>query len=148
MGTAARPAVMPVDAGREGEEFIVEFDLPGIKNDSLELDIERNVVTVRAERLGINPGREMLATERPRGVLTPFRSGHRAPPDVEHSRSHVVLREVSRSWLVRDDGDELFVAPGSLQPTDALELRRSSRHDRTERNRLPGNNISEQPARA
>jgi hypothetical protein len=131
LGTAARPAVMPMDAGREGEEFIVEFDLPGIKNDSLELDIERNVVTVRAERLGINPGREMLATERPRGVLTPFRSGHRAPPDVEHSRSHVVLREVSRSWLVRDDGDELFVAPGSLQPTDALELRRSGRHDRT-----------------
>jgi hypothetical protein len=43
---------------------------------------------------------------------------------------------------VRDDGDELFVAPSSLQPTDALELRRSGRHDRTERNRLPGNNIS------
>jgi HSP20 family protein len=32
LGTAARPAVMPMDAGREGEEFIVEFDLPGIKN--------------------------------------------------------------------------------------------------------------------
>lgn len=70
LGTAARPAVMPMDAWREGEEFIVEFDLPGIKDDSLELDIERNVVTVRAERPGFDPAREMLATERPRGVFS------------------------------------------------------------------------------
>ena len=70
LGTAARPAVMPMDAWREGEEFIVEFDLPGIKDDSLDLDIERNVVTVRAERPGIDPGREMLATERRRGVFS------------------------------------------------------------------------------
>ena len=70
LGTAARPAVMPMDAWREGEEFIVEFDLPGIKDDSLDLDIERNVVTVRAERPGVDPGREMLATERPRGVFS------------------------------------------------------------------------------
>ena len=70
LGTAARPAVMPMDAWREGEDFMVEFDLPGINNDSLDLDIERNVVTVRAERPGIDPGREMLATERPRGVFS------------------------------------------------------------------------------
>ena len=50
LGTAARPAVMPMDAWREGEEIVVEFDLPGINEDSLDLDIERNVVTVRAER--------------------------------------------------------------------------------------------------
>jgi HSP20 family protein len=70
LGTAARPTVMPMDAWREAEEFIVEFDLPGIKEDSLDLDIERNVVTVRAERPDIDPGREMLATERPRGVFS------------------------------------------------------------------------------
>ena len=70
LGTAARPAVMPMDAWREGEEFVVEFDLPGINEDSLELDIERNVVTVRAERPDVDPGREMLATERPRGVFS------------------------------------------------------------------------------
>ena len=70
LGTAARPVVMPMDAWREGEEFIVEFDLPGVKDDSLDLDIERNVVTVRAERPGIDPGREMLAAERRRGVFS------------------------------------------------------------------------------
>lgn len=69
-GTAARPAVMPMDAWREGENFVVEFDLPGINVDSLDIDIERNVVTVRAERPGLDPNREMLATERPRGVFS------------------------------------------------------------------------------
>ena len=59
-----------MDAWRQGEEFIVEFDLPGIKEESLDLDIERNVVTVRAERPGIDPSRDMLATERPRGVFS------------------------------------------------------------------------------
>ena len=49
-GTAARPAVMPMDAWRDGEQFIVEFDLPGVNADSLGLDVERNVLTVRAER--------------------------------------------------------------------------------------------------
>jgi HSP20 family protein len=69
-GTAARPAVMPMDAWREGEEFVVEFDLPGINEESLDLDIERNVVTVRAARPDVDPGREMLATERARGVFS------------------------------------------------------------------------------
>src|ERR1700759_5281471 len=70
LGTASRPAVMPMDAWREGEEFVVEFDLPGIDADSLDIDIERNLVTGRAERPGIDPNREMLATERPRGVFS------------------------------------------------------------------------------
>jgi HSP20 family protein len=70
LGTAARPAVMPMDAWREGDEFFVEFDLPGIDQESLDLDIERNVVTVRAERPAVDPNREMLATERPRGVFS------------------------------------------------------------------------------
>lgn len=69
-GTAARPAVMPMDAWRQGEEFVVEFDLPGIDADSLDIDIERNVVTVRAERPALDPNREMLATERARGVFS------------------------------------------------------------------------------
>ncbi|MGB8390113.1 Hsp20/alpha crystallin family protein [Mycobacterium sp.] len=70
LGTAARPAVMPMDAWREGEKFVVEFDLPGIDANSLDIDIERNVVTVRAERPAVDPNRDMLATERPRGVFS------------------------------------------------------------------------------
>ncbi len=69
-GTSARPAVMPMDAWREGDEFVVELDLPGMKPDSLDLDIERNVITVRAERPDVDADRDMLAAERPRGVFS------------------------------------------------------------------------------
>jgi len=70
-GTTTRPAVMPMDAWREGDEFVVEFDLPGVKAESVDLDIERNVLTVKAERPDSN-GRdiELIAAERPRGVFS------------------------------------------------------------------------------
>ena len=70
LGTAARPAVMPMDAWRDGDRFIVEFDLPGVDEDSLDLDVERNVLTVRAARPELNPDREMVSAERPRGVFS------------------------------------------------------------------------------
>ena len=50
LGTAARPTLMPMDAWREDESFVVELDLPGVEADSIDLDVERNVLTVRAER--------------------------------------------------------------------------------------------------
>ena len=70
-GTVARPSMMPMDAWRDGDVFHVEFDLPGVDPGSIDLDVERNVVTVRAER----PAREgddteLLAAERPRGVFS------------------------------------------------------------------------------
>ncbi|MFE9578039.1 Hsp20/alpha crystallin family protein [Nocardia sp. NPDC006044] len=69
-GTAARPAVMPMDAWRDGEQFLVELDLPGIDPASLDLDIERNVVTVKAQRPQLDSNRSMIAAERPRGVFS------------------------------------------------------------------------------
>jgi HSP20 family protein len=69
-GTLARPSVMPMDAWREGDSFLVEFDLPGINRDSIDLDVERNVVTVRAERPLRDANTEMIAAERPRGVFS------------------------------------------------------------------------------
>jgi HSP20 family protein len=67
LGTTNRPAVMPMDAWREGDSFVIEFDLPGAAKDTIDLDIERNVLTVRAERIVRNGDWEMLATERPKG---------------------------------------------------------------------------------
>ncbi len=69
-GTTNRPAVMPMDAWREGDEFVIEFDLPGVAAESIDLDVERNVLTVRAERVARNGDWEMLASERPRGVFS------------------------------------------------------------------------------
>ncbi len=69
-GTLARPSAMPMDAWQQGEEFIVELDLPGIDPASIDLDVERNVLTVKAERPALPADRELLAAERPRGVFS------------------------------------------------------------------------------
>ena len=69
-GTATRPAFMPMDAWRSGDVFHIEFDLPGVSTDTIDLDVERNVLTVRAERgQPSNDDAEMIA-ERPRGVFS------------------------------------------------------------------------------
>jgi len=70
-GTAARPTGMPMDAWREGDRFIVEFDLPAVDPESVDLDVERNVLTVRAERrLQSDKDIELIAAERPRGIFS------------------------------------------------------------------------------
>ena len=70
LGTMARPTVMPMDAWREGDTFVVEFDLPGVEPGSIDLDVERNVLTVKAERGRLSDEAETIATERPRGVFS------------------------------------------------------------------------------
>src|SRR5205823_93663 len=70
-GTATRPAVMPMDAWREGDRFVIEFDLPGVAPETIDLDVERNVLTVRAERLDPRHGEwQLLAQERTRGSFS------------------------------------------------------------------------------
>jgi HSP20 family protein len=70
LGTMSRPTVMPMDAWREGETFVVEFDLPGVDPGAIDLDVERNVLTVRAERPRLGDELETIAAERPRGVFS------------------------------------------------------------------------------
>lgn len=69
-GTVARPAAMPLDAWRDGDVFVVELDLPGVDPASIDIDVERNVLTVRAERPVLPRDQELLAAERPRGVFS------------------------------------------------------------------------------
>jgi HSP20 family protein len=69
-GTTSRPAVMPMDAWREGDTFVLEFDLPGVSAESLDIDVERNVLTIKAERPRRNGDWEMLASERPTGLFS------------------------------------------------------------------------------
>jgi HSP20 family protein len=70
LGSTNRPAVMAMDAWREGDAFVLEFDLPGVARESIDLDVERNVLTVRAERIARNGDWEMLATERTHGLFS------------------------------------------------------------------------------
>ena len=67
-GTWTRPAVMPLDAYRQGDQFVVHFDLPGVDPSSIDLTIERNVLTVAAERQWeVSEEQEVVASERPQG---------------------------------------------------------------------------------
>ena len=71
-GTWSRPTAMPMDAYRDGDRFVVAFDLPGVSPEAIELDVERNVLTVKAERRPVVTGDqvEMQVAERPLGVFS------------------------------------------------------------------------------
>lgn len=71
-GTPARPAVMPMDAYRNQDTFLVQFDLPGVATDSIDLTVEKNVLTIHAERARPTSGDdvEMVAAERPQGTFS------------------------------------------------------------------------------
>ncbi|MDQ3763749.1 MAG: Hsp20/alpha crystallin family protein [Actinomycetota bacterium] len=70
-GTWARPTVMSMDAYRAGEQFIVQFDLPGVDPASIDIGVERNVLTVKAERTPTTgDGVEVQVAERPSGVFS------------------------------------------------------------------------------
>lgn len=72
VGTWSRPTAMPMDAYRSGDEFVVTFDLPGVSLDAIDLDVERNVLTVKAERRPAHTDQnvEMQVAERPLGVFS------------------------------------------------------------------------------
>jgi HSP20 family protein len=71
-GTWSRPTAMPVDSYRHGDEFVIAFDLPGVDKDAIEIDVERNVLTVRAERRPVDLGDQAIAqlSERPLGIFS------------------------------------------------------------------------------
>jgi HSP20 family protein len=70
-GTTSRPATMPIDAYRQGDHFVVHFDLPGVDASSIELTVERNVLTVHAERTRpASDETELLIAERPQGTFS------------------------------------------------------------------------------
>ncbi|MFI2778655.1 Hsp20/alpha crystallin family protein [Streptomyces sp. ALB3] len=71
-GTWSRPSAMPMDAYREGEEYVIALDLPGVTKDAIDIDVERNMLTVKAERRPVATGDEvqMELAERPLGAFS------------------------------------------------------------------------------
>ena len=60
---------MPVDAYRRGEDVWVHIDLPGVTDENIEIGVERNVLTVTAERdWPTQEGDVMYLNERPLGI--------------------------------------------------------------------------------
>lgn len=70
-GGIARSSVMPMDAYRHGDEFVIHFDAPGLDQPSIEVTVEQNVLTVSGERTW-QPADdlEVIASERPQGKFT------------------------------------------------------------------------------
>ncbi|MFF4364744.1 Hsp20/alpha crystallin family protein [Streptomyces sp. NPDC001594] len=71
-GTWSKPSVMPMDAYREGEAYVIAFDLPGVDTEAIDIDVERNMLTVKAERRPAAKGDsvQMELSERPLGVFS------------------------------------------------------------------------------
>ena len=65
------PRAFPMDAYRRGDQFIIKFDLPGVEPAAIELTVEQNVLTVRAERrFAPRQEDEVLVAERSQGSYT------------------------------------------------------------------------------
>ena len=63
---ARTPRPFPMDAYRRGDEFVVSFDLPGMAPGTIDLTVEQNVLTIKAERrFDGQEGDEVIAAERP-----------------------------------------------------------------------------------
>jgi HSP20 family protein len=66
-GPAAAPARMPMDAVRRGDQVEISFELPGVDPESIDVEVENNVLTVHAERREESErreGDEVLVRER------------------------------------------------------------------------------------
>jgi len=70
--TQRRASAMPMDAYRSGDQFFIHFDLPGIDPSTIDLTVEKNVLTVRAERQfdWADNEVEVLVAERPQGTYS------------------------------------------------------------------------------
>jgi HSP20 family protein len=71
-GTWTRPSAMPMDAYREGDQYVVEFDVPGVSTDAIDIHVERNMLIVKAERRPAKRGEnaQLELAERPLGVFS------------------------------------------------------------------------------
>ena len=71
-GTWSRPSPMPMEAYRHGDELVVQFDLPGVDPESIDLHVEQDTLTVKAERRPAVTGDDVqtVVAERPYGVFS------------------------------------------------------------------------------
>lgn len=71
-GTWSRPSAMPMDAYSEGEDYVIALDLPGVEKEAIDIDVERNMLTVKAERRPVVKADDarMELSERPLGIFS------------------------------------------------------------------------------
>jgi HSP20 family protein len=71
-GTWSKPSAMAMDACREGDQYVIAFDLPGISPEAIDIDVERHMLTVKAERRPVakSDNVQMELSERPLSVFS------------------------------------------------------------------------------
>ncbi|MFF5446338.1 Hsp20/alpha crystallin family protein [Streptomyces sp. NPDC012888] len=71
-GTWSKPSLMPMDAYRDGDAYVIAFDIPGVAKEAIDIDVERNMLTVKAERRPVAKSEQaqMELSERPLGVFS------------------------------------------------------------------------------
>jgi HSP20 family protein len=80
---APRNTPMAMDAYRDGDQFVVVLDLPGVDRDSIDITVERNEVTIEATRQWEpTENQQVIVAERPQGSFTrQFYLGENLDPD-------------------------------------------------------------------
>ena len=94
-GSPARAPFMPMDAVRREDRVEIVLDVPGVAPDAIDVSVERNVLTVKADRAWWPAeGDEILARERSQGTYTrQVMLGDALDPDrLEAHYEHGVLR--------------------------------------------------------
>jgi len=102
--TARAPRLMPVDLFRDGDQYVLSADLPGIDPSSVDLDVDGQLLTIRAERRApANEQVKWLAHERPYGnYMRQFTLGNGVDADkitanYEHGVLSVIIPMAERA---------------------------------------------------
>jgi len=68
LGSRPGPKFMPVDLYRDGDQYILNADLPGVDPGSVDVDVDGQLLTIRAERTAAAAeGAKWLSQERAYG---------------------------------------------------------------------------------
>jgi HSP20 family protein len=101
--TARAPRLMPVDLFRDGDQYVLSADLPGIDPASVDLDVDGQLLTFRAERTAPSEQVKWLTHERPYGsYMRQFTLGdgvdsERITANYEHGVLSVIIPMVERA---------------------------------------------------
>jgi HSP20 family protein len=67
MDSRQGPRLMPIDLHKDGDTYVLNADLPGVAPGSIDLDVDGQLLTIRAERTPRGGDVKWLAHERPSG---------------------------------------------------------------------------------
>lgn len=66
----AASSILAFDAVRDDEVVVIYLDVPGVEASDIDVNIERNELTISVERHWDGDDKEVLASERPQGTFT------------------------------------------------------------------------------